>query len=78
MTLGQYSPVQPSRTVGKKISNQGFWLTFHPANYLSRKVGTKLRSITVIEFHIIRLYFYKLVLRERETEGIKGTSKSVQ
>ena len=37
-----------------------------------------VKSRAVMNFYIIRLYFYKLILRERETKGVKGTSKSAQ
>ena len=74
VTLGQYSPVRPPRSVGKKSVFKAFDWHFILRDFVSRAIYlAKLRQNYDIILHHTALFFNWIILRKKKTEGVKGT-----
>ena len=74
VTLGQYSPVRPPRSVGKKLVFKAFDWHFILRDFVSRAIYlAKLRQNYDIILYHTALFFNWIILRKKKTEGVKGT-----
>ena len=76
VTLGQHSPVRPPRSVGKKSVFKTFGWHFILRDFVSRAIVTylaKLKQNYDRILHHTAIFFNWIILRKKETEGVKGT-----
>ena len=74
VTLGQYSPVRLPRSVGKKSVFKAFGWHFIPRDFV-RKATYLAKSKQNYDriLHHTSIFFNWIILRKKETEGVKGT-----
>ena len=74
VTLGQYSPVRPPRSVGKKSVFKAFGWHFIPRDFVRKATHlAKLKQNYDRILHHTTIFFNWIILRKKETEGVKGT-----
>ena len=74
VTLGQYSPVRPPRSVGKKSVFKAFDWHFILRDFVSRAIYlAKLKQNYDRILHHTAIFFNWIILRKKKTEGVKGT-----
>ena len=75
VTLGQYSPVRPPRSVGKKSVFKAFDWHFILRDFVRKATYlAKLKQNYDRILHHTAIFFNWIILREKETEGVKGTA----
>ena len=79
VTLGQYSPVRPPRSVGKKSVFKAFEWHFILRDFISKAIYlAKLKQNYDRILHHTAIFFNWIILRKKEKEGVKDKRKSVR
>ena len=79
VSLGKYSPVRPPRSVGKKSVFKAFEWHFILRDFISKAIYlAKLKQNYDRILHHTAIFFNWIILRKKETEGVKDTRKSVR